>query len=519
MLGFIRIFYHLVISVMITLYSINTVAQEPYQAIQASKKRSLNLSLAQAISLSLKNNREVKSAYLNRLSDKFSLSVARDLFFPDTTLVFNAETAEIGDDSLRTKENSLGVSVGINLFLPTGGQTSINYNTSSIYSNSDGRDEAENFTGSNVTFSFVQPLLRGGGFKVARSSLDQAEINERGQILNLKALLINAVTSTITAYRYYLLEQRQFEITEHLLIRSREEMETTRALIKSGQSAGLDLIQAETTLAQRELDLESVRNNADAARLNLLDILDIGLDIQLHLTDDFEKNTFVEPTFETAYNIVLDQQPDYLQTLLGLEISEIELRLARNERLWNLDATVTVDLFENSEGRFGSKVTNVFNNRPDIRAGLTLSIPFGDNSAQQNVVTARIAQRQQELQIQETLDIIRVNLQDQLRTISSLGKQTALAIRAEELAGKQLELEKAKLSLGGTTKSQITEFEDELIEAQLNTGTIRISYLNATTYLEQFMGVTLDVWKIPLQVQRYGQKDVLSKSTLNNTRY
>ena len=514
-------FRRLVVIIFAFSYFLNVaVAQTVLQLttdVGAEPQAKLEISLQRAIDLAIRNNRDIKSAYLDRLSDKFELHVAKGLFVPDLSISSQAQAARVGEPLLRSDEELLDVSVEASTLLPTGGRVSLTYGTSTSRSSVPTISSSpESFTQTNVNLSFIQPLLRGGGVGIARASLTQAEINERGRVLGLKGVLIDTVTDTLIAYRQYLLEQNQLIITERSLKRSRELVATTEALIKSGRLADLDLIQAEATLAQRELDLESVRNATDAARLNLINILDIDLDTQITLVDQLNVDAVIEPTLEQAYDAVLNQQPAYLQALLGLESAKVDLRLARNNRLWDLDAEISVDLDDDREGTFNGALTNVFSDRGDVRVGLRLTIPFGDRTRKQGVANARITQRQQELQLNELLDSIRISLKDQLRTLKSFRNQVALALRAEELTRRQLELEKIKLNLGRTTNFQVTEFEDELIASQLNTASITTSFLNAAATLEQFMGVTLDTWQIPLQAQRYGYDDIQSQASFES---
>lgn len=494
------------------LYSMQLVPQEIANTNSEKRvdyNRIQTLSLHSAILLALYNNRDIRSAYLNRVSDRFNLRVARDLFIPDINIDIakninqqRARESEVGNDNA-------SISSRLSVLVPTGGQLSMTWDNNFLQQNT---GEENNFTSSNVNLSFIQPLLRGGGIKVTRASQDIAEISEKINILNLKNTIMNTVTAVILSYRGLLLQQQQLKLTKRSLERAKTLIHTTERLIKAGRTAPQDLVQAQVTLSQRELDLEGAKNLRDIARLSLLSVLDIDSETTFVLSGALNINEAIDLNTHSAFHLALNNQPSYLRSLLQTEISDISLHVAKNNRLVDLNLELSAGFNGDTRGNYSDALDVLTRDRADYRVGLVLTIPLGDRTRRANVVAAHVSRRQQELSLIETKEALRIAVANQLETLRSLKARVSLARKTETLTHRQLDIEKLKLERGRSTNFQVLDFEDQLINAQLNTTSLVAAYLNTLAQLDLTLGTTLDTWQIPFQVQRYHTRDLRSKN-------
>ena len=125
------------------------------------------------------------------------------------------------------------------------------------------------------------------------------------------------------------------------------------------------------------------------------------------------------------------------------------------------------------------------------------------------MIDAEVARRRLELSAQEIRETVRIDIKDRVRTIESLRRQVDLARRAAELAARQLEIENLKLSQGRSSNFQVLDFENQLITAQINEATAEVSYLNALTRLDEALGTSMETWRLPFEVRRYEDPDVV----------
>lgn len=464
----------------------------------------LELDLPGAIALALTANRDIQSAYLGRISEEYSLRVAEDRFRPDLDLIADGEIGQSGDRSNPFDTEVAALSQRLSLLAPTGGAVSLTW-ANRRESTPSGAATYE----AGLELSVVQPLLRGGGFAVNRAPVRIARINERINVLTLRSTINRIITDVVTGYRQLMLEERRLDIAERSLIRARRLLETNRALIDAGRMARQDIVQTEADASQRELDLVSAQNTADSARLALLDTLDIDPETRLKLTKTLRLEEAGGLDFETAYARALASRPTYLQALLRLEIARIDTRTARNERLWRLDASVTASVAGFSDEGPGAALEDWNDDPVQYRAGLQLTVPIGDRSRKRGVIDAEVARRRLELSAQEVREAVRIDIKDRVRTIESLRRQVDLAQRAAELAARQLEIENLKLSQGRSSNFQVLDFENQLITAQINEATAEVSYLNARTQLDEALGTSMETWRIPFEVRRYENHDLI----------
>ena len=467
--------------------------------------RVLDLDLRAAVTLAVSSNRDLQSAYLGRVSQEFGLRVAEDRFRPDLSISASRTTSRSGDRSNRIDSDTTNVSPRLSLLIPTGGQVSFGWANRRSATSTGGTDYR-----SGLDISFVQPLLSGGGIAVTRAPLRIARINERSNVLSLKNTINRTISGVVTAYRQLLLQEQRLEIVERSLTRARTLLANNRVMIEAGRMAPQDIVQTEADVSQRELDFVSAQNSLDSSRLALLRILNLDPETSLRLTDTLRLEEVGELDFESTYAYALANQPAYLQALLQSEVVDINLRTAKNQRLWRLDATVTASLDGNSGAGYRDAFRDLDDDPGNFSAGLQLTIPFGDLSRRQQMISARISKRRQELSLVELRENIRIDIKDQVRSIKNLREQVDRAERAAELAEQQLDIEKLKLAQGRSSNFQVLNLEDQLISAQINAVSAVIGYLDALTKLDETLGTTMDTWGIPFEVRRYDADAILN---------
>ena len=456
-----------------------------------------NLTLAQSIDLALHYNRVIQSALLSRVTQRYDLVVAEDKFVPDAVITPFAQFDTSKIDNTRFSSSVAGVSTGVSLTVPTGGQVAFVWTNSAQRPLQGSQDDAPAWA-SSLSLSLTQPLLRGAGVAVNTASVKTARQIEDINIINFEATLISVITQVIQTYRAFLLAQQQLDISERSLQRAQELLATNKLLIQAGRMARLDIVQTESDIASRELDVAAAQNSVERARLSLLEVLDIDSRTEVEPADEALRIEPTTPAFAPSLELAWRYRPDYRQFLLQLEITKRDLLLAKNNRLWDLSLRVTAAM-DSTGNRFGRVANEVFDvERLRYGVGLDLSIPFGDLSRKQGVLNARIGLEQAELALKELQQNIELQVRDAVREVSFSLRQVELAQRARELAEQKLDTERDKLKIGLSSNFQVVSFEDDLVGAQSAELNAKIAYLNAQTALDQTLGTTLETWQVTL---------------------
>ena len=454
------------------------------------------ISLQESILLAIRNNVTIKSAYLDRITQKFDLKVAEDKFVPNLTLTPSVQRSSSTTTGINTTTTNKTVTATVTEAIPTGATITLT-STNAFDSTRDTETKWDN----KWEISLTQPLLKGAGFDVSTASVRTARINERINVLSLKSTLIDTITSVISAYRSFLQAVKQVEIGRKSLERAKELVIVNKELIAAGRLAAMELVQTEADVASKEFDLLQTENSADAARLSLIKLLDIDKHTMIVPT---EKIT-IEPValnYEQFKAAALQNRADYLRSLLGLETAKISLMLAKNNMLWDISFTSGYSKDYVKQGVDGTdSSTKAWN------AGLKLTIPFGDLTLEQGYLSAKIGLDKTELNHNKLLVNIEIEVQDAVRDVEMKLKQVGLAEQSSKLSEQKLSVETEKMKAGRSSNFQLVTFQNDLVNAQNNEINAIINYLNSVATLEKTIGITLEKWGVKIE-QRY-EKDYL----------
>jgi len=485
----------------------------PFTALKA-EENTQTISLAECVALVMRRNTSVKLAYMDRIVQKYSFTTTADYTFkPDIdwqTALSQAEAKQTVPDNSSSLNRSIGSSLHLRQNLPTGGIIGIQWQPWT----KDLSKTSQPMTSSDVTsrqdswrLNFSQPLGKFAGSRVANIAVDQAKHQENLNVLQLKATIINAVTSVIKAYRQLLLAKWDIEINKAALERAKNLLENNKILIEMGKMAAQDIIQSESDCANKELALEISRNAFDQARLALLQLLDLSRDLMIEPEDKIDIVPF-SYTEDQIFSLAKANQPDWLSMMIYLELARMELIQARSEQ--RLDVALS--------GSIGTSNTRgditVDNSEKAWELGVVVDIPISGKTRRElkgNLIKAQVDMDKANITLQKALDDLAINTKDLVQRTKTLEKQIALAENARKLSEKKLEVELIKQKAGRSTNFQIVTYQDELRSARINELNAKISYLNSLSDLDKFMGTVPLTWGIdlasaPQQIEKSDEK-------------
>jgi outer membrane protein TolC len=444
-----------------------------------------SLTLADAVYLGLRNNRSIRSAYLERVAQKFDLRVAEDLFTPKLVLRGDYRGERNESDGSRNRQ----LSPTTTLLGEFGTRLSLSWDSQLTNSNNDGRTRSD-----GATFTLIQPLLRGAGVEVTTAPMRLARLSELTNRLALKATVAQTITQIITSYRDLLRAQEQLRIATEALSRSQQLIDVNRAMITAGRMAEFDIVQTEADYATQELGVQEARNQLDAYRLELLQLLALGLESRIQAVETLDA-TPIQLSRAQALDTALEQQPAYLGQLIAHEQAGINLAVARNNQLWDVSlvggASQVSDRYPDREGQSSDR-------RWEGYAGIQVEIPIGDLNRRQEVVRAQVNLENQGIGAVEARQTLERDVTNAVRTVGTRWRQYEISLRARDLSRRKLDIERQKLQIGRSSNFQVISFETDFRNVQNTSLDALIAYLNARTLLDQALGTTLSSWDIVL---------------------
>ena len=446
-------------------------------------QHSIDLSLAEAVSLGLRRNYSIRSLKLQRLREKFDLVVADDMFNPKLKLSGTHQLSRGSADSSR----ATGIVPSVSLLGAYGTNIDLSWNQQL-----NATKKAGDLSSQGLALTLKQPLLRGAGKDVATAPLRLAKLAEQVNQLNLQASVSRTLYEIIAAYRTLLKSQNQVTLAVDSHKRAVALLKANQQLIDAGRVAQFDVVQIEADIASQELAVEDAKNQLEASRLMMLKLLALDLSTPVRASDSLQVTRF-EIDQATAFKVAQARQPQYLSTLLQSEQASINLLLAKDKARWDLSLVTGVTQQRDQHSVNGSS------RAWDSYTGLKLEIPIDDLGIRQGKLNAQTGMEQQKLLQEEARIDLQRQITDAVRGLETQWRQLEISQRVTDLSKRKLAIENDKLNAGRSSNFQIISFEADLRAAEDANLTAKISYMDAKAQLDVLLGVMLESWEISLE--------------------
>jgi len=447
---------------------------------QAPEGPPVNLSLSEAVALGVRDNRTIKSAYLERVAQRFDLVVARSQFLPKINLVAGVSRDSTG--GLTTTSTTLAPTGS--WLLPTGATVQFSWTRGSTTAlDTPGAIES-------TSVSVAQPLLRGAGFAVNAAPIRIATLQEQINKLSLKTAVSDTVSQIVFAYRTLLQAQEAVRLARAALDRSNVLLTTNQSLIDAGRMAAADILQTKADLANQRVAVLQAEQQRASAQLALLQLLSVDLRTNVVAADHIAPDRAqIDP--DRLIELALSNRMDVLAQRRTLEQDREGLRIARNNRLWDLSVVAGVRR---------DKFVGATSGLPDSSstAGLQLNIPIGDFSLKQAEIHASTSLRVDDVKLEDLRQEVEAQVRDAAQQVDGAWAQLTAAKEAKDLAAQALGFTNDKLKAGRASNFEVLSFESNLRAAEVQELNAGIAYLNALTTLDQQVGGTLATWRIDL---------------------
>jgi len=503
----------LLLGVLAVLWSGIVFAAEKPTESDINAKDVIKLSMGEVVALTLRNNLSIRTTYLNRVLEKFSLEQAEAKYEPTVNIdgSVNLEAvkknkriqgqAQEASSSIR----EVGAKASVEQKVPTGATLTFvwdntykdNSTGSLVYDSSAGEINRTNSNSaggeSSWSVGLVQPLLKGGGVDYNMASIRLARIQEHRNLLNLRDTLSGLINEGVNYFFTFVQAQKSLEIQTQALERSRRLLEVNRLKMRLGRMSESDVTQAEADEASQELSLEQARNSFDDARRNLLNHL--NLDSNLIIIPVKEKYREVRPELESCMAVAKENNRSYLDKVYAVTEADTKYMMADNERMWDLSL----------KGGYGENYTNDnpgdFYTDTELKVGLELAAPINLWGAdyltrKQALLQAATDRRRSNIELAKAKTDLQTTVANTVRNVNMRLKFIQLSKRNSKLKEAQLKNENTKLMTGRSTNFQVVTYQDQLVEAQQDVVASTISYLQALLELDQLLGTTMDTWKV-----------------------
>jgi len=492
----------------------------------------LHLTIKDYLELVLRNSTEVNLVRLDVFTAAEQITAAKAPCDPLLTLGYNIlhsvfpESSQIGGASTLSSltQNSF---VNFQDFLSAGQTVSVGYSASRSSTNSAFNLFNPYLTGL-LSFQVTQPLLQGrtgiqarGPLEIARTQLIVTSRLSEARISGLVATAGGQYWDAIRARDNIKVLQATFDLAQ-------KSYEHDKLALDLGALASLDIYQSETQLAERKRDLVQAQHAYQSSLDGLRRAVGADLTAELRGTELVleDEPSALPPKasilpFEEALSKALHARPEVDAAQRQLSIDDLNARVARNLMLPRLDLTAqgqAAGLSGNQvpfigplgistpavSGGFADSLGQVFGFAyPAYGAGLQLTFPLRSSAAQAQLSDAlinKVRDRYNERQIEQQ---ITQDVRLALNAIDLANATIDAAVRARDLAGKNVEAEQQKYELGTITafevldsQTRLASAESALLNAYVAYQQAFLSYQQATWTLLDNLGMVLENPKV-----------------------
>jgi outer membrane protein TolC len=330
------------------------------------------------------------------------------------------------------------------------------------------------FMGASVT----QPLLKGFGWDVNTAQIRIARKAQDISYQQFVQLVMQTVSNVKQAYYdlHYAIENMKVkelsvELAKRFLQESRKRMEV-------GTMARLDVVQAEAELSQREgelIDAQRLFDESEMAYKQLItrDVLAVREVLLLPV----DRPSIVAMPLDALDSIRqgLDNRPEYLQSKLQLESNHINLKFYKNSLLPQVDLAASYGYNAINQGGldrdFGELTKNfesvLDGEYPAWSAGLTITVPLGNNVGRGNYRHWKLAVEQALLALKKTEQNIIVGVEMAVIQARAKAKLIASTQATTRLREESYAAEVEKLKAGTSTTYTVLQMQRDLNDARV----------------------------------------------------
>jgi outer membrane protein len=487
-----------------------TTAQDQIKQQQATPAPAAGpaLSLEECIALAMKKNFDLQIQGYSVQQARESLIIAQSNFDPSLTASGQRNVSQSASTTSRLEGTSLqgprsdstSFSLGANERLPqTNGQFGIAATANRGASNSANALLNPTF-GNGVSATLNQPLLKNAGSMIARSQVERSKIGVTIATLSYKSRVLSVIRDTENAYYNLVGARETLRIRQLSLDLAQQLFEENQARRATGIATDLDVATAEVGVANARravLQADQAVRNAEDSLLSLVN--SNNLDVRPGPVA-FHDYTEPAPSFAASYKQAREYYPDTLSAEDAIKQLEIDLAVARRNRLpsLNLNASVgyTARATDQSYWRAIEDLPNDHGNNWSL--GLSYSMPWGRRADKANYRSTLAGLNAQKAKLDQLEQQLLLNVRSAVRAVETNLASVQIAAQATQLAAKQYDLQKARYDAGLSTSRLVLQAQDDLETARVNELSAKATLWSAAAELHRLEGSSLQRFGVQL---------------------
>ena len=510
--------------------------------INPSKR--VTLTLRDAMTMALENNRDIEVERLNVQMSGFDLRAAQGFYDPNlaTTLYYDHRSIPATSIFASGKTDNVVGSATFTQRTPWQGSS-----VTGFFDNN--RATADNpfvslnpqYT-TNLSFTFTQPVLRNRAIdsgrrqiRIAKKRLDISDSQFRQRAIEIIAQVQRAYWDLVFARRDQEIKQESVELAD-------TQLEHNERLVEAGTLAKSDIISARVELERRKDEAEAAVDAIQRAENALKALMAQPGDGEIWQSELVpverpQMELSASLPLEDALKLAAQNRPEIEQYRLRGELNKIDSEYLRDQTKPQVDFFVTygavglagpLRVTENPInasnailygrinqlsglaglpplpisntggtpealiGGYGQSLSNLFKN--DFRSwrfGLNINLPLRNRTAEANFGRSLAEAKQIEAQRQKTEQLIEVEVRNALQAVETAKKRVDAAMNSRANAELQYQSEQRKFDAGQSTNFFVLDRQNALSSARGRELRALTDYTKAVAELQRALSTTL----------------------------
>lgn len=509
------------------------------------------LTLNDALTLALENNLDIEVTRKNARIAEYDLDNAKSVYQPRLAGQSYFEHSALPNinffspSTRKTNGQSFIGNAGIQAYIPKFGTSyGVTMNNQRFTTDNPLTVLSPQYN-SSLAFSVTQPLLRGRKFDQGRRTIEIAKRNISLTDTQFRQRSIEVVANVQRAYWDLTFALRNLQVQRDSVRDAKDQLEHNRRLVDEGQLAPIDIVAAETQVANFEQAVYDALNGVNQAENILKNLISPNRNNPIWSESitpvDSVEQTVPDTPLTEAIDTAIQNRPELDINKAQKDINAIDQRFYREQKKPQIDIiasytssgvggslnpNATNPLLRNcaadptlpecvaaaqalqtllqNVGGGGTAVSDIFGNKyPTFRIGVQFNIPlFGDKSARAQYGKSLVEGERLETQREQAEQGIQVEVRNALQAIrTGEGRLRAAAI-ARENTEKQYESEQRKLDSGQSDIYKVLERQTALVTAKSNELKARTDLNKAIADLQRATGNSLKANNIEPKLKR-----------------
>ena len=335
------------------------------------------------------------------------------------------------------------------------------------------------------TGTVAQPLFTGfatiSTYQLSSMGLDVAKIQ-------LERARLDLILQVKEAYLEIVRTVKLREVAEQSVTQLKEGVRVADNFVKVGLSPKADLLDAETRLAQAELQLITATNNMRVAKAQLNTVLREPIDTSYEVVDVLTTEPYKRP-YQASQEIALQHRPELLEAKKNVAIAEKQITLAKSD--YYPDITLSYNYYRQGDHPDVNGSDYVDRENWDVVAGATWTFfEWGKTRYAVNQQRARL--RQAKENFEQIKDSILLEVKTAFLTLRAAEEGIQVAQKQVVSAEENFRISQERYKEQVATATEVLDAQTRLTEAKTNYTNALVIYNLAQANLIRAMGLEED---------------------------